>query len=58
MFGLSPRRSGIRVGCCISWSRSWKITKLKASSPGWSVKERRAKAGDKNRNLQGWRSPP
>ncbi|MPC67034.1 hypothetical protein E2C01_061193 [Portunus trituberculatus] len=37
MLGVSPRRSGIRVGCCISCSRSWRVAKLNASSPGWSV---------------------
>ncbi|MPC27258.1 hypothetical protein E2C01_020426 [Portunus trituberculatus] len=38
MLGVSPRLSGIRVGCCTSCSSSWRIAKLKASSSGWSVK--------------------
>ncbi|MPC41449.1 hypothetical protein E2C01_035039 [Portunus trituberculatus] len=38
MLGVSPRRSGIQVRYCTSCSRSWRIVKLNASSPGWSVK--------------------
>ncbi|MPC49522.1 hypothetical protein E2C01_043325 [Portunus trituberculatus] len=44
MLGMSPRQSGIQVGCCTSCSRSWSIVKLKASSPGSSVK------GDENQS--------
>ncbi|MPC12673.1 hypothetical protein E2C01_005377 [Portunus trituberculatus] len=34
MLGISLRLSGIRAGFCTSCSRSWRIAKLKASSPG------------------------
>ncbi|MPC69599.1 hypothetical protein E2C01_063829 [Portunus trituberculatus] len=28
MLGVSPRRSEIRVGCCTSCSRTWRIAKM------------------------------
>ena len=31
MLGVSPRRSGIQVGCCTSCSRSWKRNKFKGN---------------------------
>ncbi|MPC75968.1 hypothetical protein E2C01_070369 [Portunus trituberculatus] len=36
MLGMSPRQSGIRVGCCTSCSRSRRIAKLKEEeSQSW-----------------------
>ncbi|MPC42412.1 hypothetical protein E2C01_036033 [Portunus trituberculatus] len=40
MVGVSARRSGIRVWCCTSYSRSWRIATLKSSSRGWSSEGR------------------